>query len=119
MQTLLKLEYIALFLLGVVMFGQSEYEWWWFLVLFFVPDVSMVGYLANPKIGAMFYNFAHHFGTAVIVFILGKYLSINELTLAGGILLAHSAFDRILGFGLKYSDDFKNTHLGKIGKESN
>ena len=42
MKTLLKLEYIALFVLGIVMFGQSEYEWWWFLVLFFVPDDFMV-----------------------------------------------------------------------------
>ncbi|GIJ97416.1 hypothetical protein CAPN001_19850 [Capnocytophaga stomatis] len=117
MKILLKLEYIALFVLGIVMFGQLEYEWWWFLVLFFVPDVSILGYLVNSKIGAICYNFAHHLGVAVVVFILGNYLNMNELSLAGSVLFAHSAFDRMLGFGLKYSDDFKNTHLGKIGKK--
>lgn len=25
--------------------------------------------------------------------------------------------DRIFGYGLKYSDDFKHTHLGMIGKK--
>jgi hypothetical protein len=31
-------------------------------------------------------------------------------------LLGHSSFDRVLGYGLKYDDDFKHTHLGWIGK---
>jgi hypothetical protein len=26
-----------------------------------------------------------------------------------------SAFDRLLGYGLKYSSDFRDTHLGRIG----
>ncbi|MGT2895857.1 DUF4260 family protein [Streptococcus entericus] len=34
----------------------------------------------------------------------------------GSVLSSHVAFDRTLGFGLKYSDDFNNTHLGRIGK---
>ena len=116
MKYILKLEYIALFVLGVAMFEQTNYSWWWFAGLFFVPDLSMVGYLINTKIGAICYNFAHHLGVAILVFLLGKNLNIIELEIAGSILLAHSAFDRMLGYGLKYSDSFKNTHLGKIGK---
>lgn len=116
MKFVLTLEYIGLLVLGILMFGQSGYDWWWFLVLFFAPDLSMIGYLINTKIGAACYNFAHHLGVAIAVFLLGKYMNINELVLSGGILFAHSAFDRILGYGLKYSDDFKNTHLGRIGK---
>ena len=116
MKYILKLEYIALFVLGIAMFGQTNYSWWWFAGLFFAPDLSMVGYLINTKIGAICYNFAHHLGVAILVFMLGNYLNIIELEIAGSILLAHSAFDRMLGYGLKYSDSFKNTHLGKIGK---
>lgn len=116
MKYILKLEYTALLMLGIMMFEQTNYSWWWFVGLFFAPDLSMVGYLINTKIGAICYNFAHHFGVAILVFILGNYLNIIELQMVGSILLAHSAFDRILGYGLKYSDSFKNTHLGKIGK---
>ncbi|MFN3665935.1 MAG: DUF4260 family protein, partial [Sediminibacterium sp.] len=32
------------------------------------------------------------------------------------VLLAHSTFDRVAGYGLKYFDSFDHTHLGWIGK---
>lgn len=35
--------------------------------------------------------------------------------LAGTVLLGHSAFDRLLGYGLKYGTGFGNTHLGRVG----
>jgi hypothetical protein len=31
-------------------------------------------------------------------------------------MLGHSSADRILGYGLKYSDSFHHTHLGWIGR---
>jgi hypothetical protein len=31
------------------------------------------------------------------------------------ILVAHAAFDRSLGYGLKYAAGFRHTHLGPIG----
>nr|WP_317038961.1 DUF4260 family protein [Urechidicola croceus] len=34
----------------------------------------------------------------------------------GIILFGHASFDRMLGYRLKNSDSFNNTHLGKIGK---
>jgi len=33
------------------------------------------------------------------------------------VLYGHSSFDRLCGYGLKYVDDFKHTHLGWIGKK--
>ena len=30
---------------------------------------------------------------------------------------AHIGFDRLIGYGLKYSTGFKETHLGRIGKK--
>ena len=40
------------------------------------------------------------------------------LFLLGIFLFAHSAFDRIFGYGLKYADAFQHTHLGWIGKRT-
>jgi len=51
-----------------------------------------------------------------IVILIGWYLH-NDLIIKIGLLfMAHSCFDRALGYGLKYSDSFDHTHLGWIGK---
>lgn len=117
MKILLRLEYVGLLALGIFAFAQTGWSWWWLVGLFFVPDFSMLGYLINPKIGAFFYNLFHHFGIAVLIFLFGKYFEIPAVEITGIILFSHSAFDRMMGYGLKYSDSFQNTHLGRIGKD--
>jgi Domain of unknown function (DUF4260) len=114
MKTLLKLEELAEFLFGIFFFSLLNYAWWWFPVLLFMPDISMVGYFVNLKAGAWLYNLVHHKGIAILCILCGYVLAINELSLAGSILLSHTAMDRFLGYGLKHETGFKNTHLGKI-----
>ncbi len=114
MKNILKLEETAMLVLSIVLFNQLHFAWWWYLVLFFAPDISMIGYLVNTKIGAYCYNFFHHKAVGIIIGILGFYLHQEFYVLAGIIIFGHSAFDRIFGFGLKYTDSFKNTHLGKL-----
>lgn len=117
MNNLLKLEELGQFLLSILLFSQLDYAWWIFPACILLPDLSMVGYLLNSKIGAWLYNFFHHKFVAIAIFILGLELSSSLITLAGAILFGHSAMDRIFGYGLKFDDNFKNTHLGWIGKE--
>ena len=117
MKNILKSEEIGMFLFSIFVFSKMEFAWWWFPALILAPDISMIGYLINPKAGALCYNIAHHKGVALIIFALGFYLSNSHLQLAGIILFAHSSMDRILGYGLKYNDNFHNTHLGIIGKQ--
>lgn len=116
MNTILKLEELSMLLLGVWAFSLLDFSWWWFAGLFFVPDIGMLGYIVNPKLGAITYNIFHHKGIAIILGILGFYLGNDILQLAGIILFAHSSFDRALGYGLKLEKGFKFTHLGEIGK---
>lgn len=104
-----------MFLFSLVLFETLNYSWWWFAGLFFVPDIGMLGYLLNPKVGAVTYNFFHHKGLALTLYVLGLWFMVSSLQMAGIILFAHSSFDRILGYGLKYEKGFKFTHLGKIG----
>ncbi len=115
MKILLKLEYVFLFLIGILAFVETGISWWWFAAMFFLPDLSMLGYMAGSKAGAFLYNLFHHFAVGILCFIVGKYLNNDDLTVAGIILFSHSAFDRILGYGLKYPNSFHNTHLGTIG----
>lgn len=116
MKTLLKLEELLMALLGLYLFLALDVGWWWFLVLFFAPDLSMLGYLLGPKAGAWTYNLVHHKAIAVIVFMLGLVGQAQWLQAAGLILFSHSSLDRVLGYGLKYSDAFQHTHLGMIGR---
>ena len=102
--------------LSLLLFQYQGFSWVWFAVLFLSPDLGMLGYLANSKVGAITYNFTHHKGLAVLIYLSGIYFSIPQLEFAGILLFAHSSFDRILGYGLKYSDSFHHTHLGMIGK---
>ena len=62
------------------------------------------------------YNLFHHKGIALALLAMGMYQQIPYLELAGIILFAHAAMDRLFGYGLKYPDSFQNTHLGKVGK---
>lgn len=118
MNNFLKLEELGQFLLSIVLFSQLEYAWWVFLVCILLPDVSMIGYLVNSKIGAYLYNFFHHKLVAITILILGFWMGSSLTTLIGVILFGHSAMDRIFGYGLKFNDNFKNTHLGWIGKDN-
>ena len=116
MKTIIQLEELGLFILGIYLFSLLNFEWWWFLVLILAPDLAMLGYLFGNKSGAFFYNVFHHRGIAILVYILGCYLKIELLQLIGIILFSHSSMDRIFGYGLKYESGFKYTHLGEIGK---
>lgn len=93
-----------------------HYRGWVFWALFLAPDISMLGYLAGTRTGAFIYNLFHHKGLALLVYIAGLWMASEPLQLAGLVLFGHSSFDRIQGYGLKYSDAFSNTHLGRIGK---
>jgi Domain of unknown function (DUF4260) len=116
MKNLLKLEELLMFGLALFLFSGLDYSWAWYALLFFAPDLSMLGYLANPRLGAWTYNLVHHKGLAVALYALGSLLSVPWLMFAGTLLFGHSSFDRVLGYGLKHEDAFQNTHLGRIGR---
>ena len=115
MTKLLKLEELAQFLLSIVLFSQLSFSWWMFPACLLLPDFSMLGYVINNKIGAWSYNLFHHKLLGIIFYVIGVFIQNETIMLIGIILFGHSAMDRVFGYGLKYKDDFKHTHLGKIG----
>jgi hypothetical protein len=91
-------------------------SWWLFAALFLVPDVSMLGYLANPRIGAVCYNAVHTGAGPALLALAGVLTGGSVLFSLAVIWLAHLGFDRMLGYGLKYATGFGDTHLGRIGR---
>ena len=116
MKQVIQLEELGMFLLSIFLFNQLSFAWWWFPALILLPDISMVGYAAGNKIGAILYNFFHHKAVAIAVYMLGFYLHNELIQLIGIILFGHSSMDRFFGYGLKTFAGFKSTHLGEIGK---
>ena len=112
----LRVEGAAAFAAGLGGFLFLGLPWWAFALLLIVPDVSMVGYLRGPRVGAILYNVAHNLATGVGVAGIGLAIGSVPLAAAGAILVAHSGMDRIAGYGLKFPDSFQNTHLGRIGR---
>jgi len=116
MKAILRWEESGMLILGIFMFSTLDMNWWVFLILFFVPDLSMVGYIWGTKFGAWMYNAVHHRGIAVMIYLAGIFIKNEMLQFSGILLFSHSSFDRILGYGLKYERGFRFTHLGVIGK---
>ncbi|MEY9885975.1 DUF4260 domain-containing protein [Bradyrhizobium sp. USDA 329] len=114
---LLRLEGLTLFAGMVTLYWAWDGSWLVFAVLFFAPDLSFLGYLADAKFGAMIYNAAHSYMAPVALLTLGFGLA-SPLTLSIALIwLAHIGIDRALGYGLKYSAGFSFTHLGQIGRQ--
>ncbi len=115
LKSLLGLEELALFIGSVILFGlATTYSWWVFALLFFLPDISFTAYLINTKIGSWVYNILHHKGIMIGLILAGYFAEMGWLLAVGIVFLGHAAFDRVFGYGLKFPDDFKHTHLGRI-----
>lgn len=114
MKTLLKLEELALFAGCIYLFSRLNFAWWWFPALLLLPDLSMLGYLINPAVGAVCYNVVHHKALGIVIGLVGLATGNQTLMLVGVILVAHSSMDRVAGYGLKYFDSFKHTSLESL-----
>jgi hypothetical protein len=64
--------------------------------------------------GARLYNIFHSYAVSGIVLFVGVMSDIDILIQVGVIWTAHIAFDRLIGYGLKYATGFKDTHLHKV-----
>ena len=111
---LLHIEGLTVFIASIVIFSQIDGSWLWFVILLLAPDLSAVGYLANPRIGSWTYNFAHTYLTPIVIIALGYFSEQHTVLSIGIIWLAHIGIDRAVGYGLKYPTEFKETHLNRV-----
>jgi hypothetical protein len=118
MKYLLKVEELFLFGLSIYLFTKLDFAWWWYPVFLFAPDLSMLGYVISSQVGAWTYDFIHLKALGITVYVLGIIVANPALQFAGLILFGHSSMDRVMGYGLKYTDSFQHTHLGMIGKST-
>ncbi|MBI5636338.1 MAG: DUF4260 domain-containing protein [Nitrospinae bacterium] len=111
-----RIESLFIFVLACAVYFHYGFSWILFFFLILAPDIFFAGYLINPKIGARVYNIGHIYAAPVILLSLHYSAGMPQALPISIIWIAHIAFDRVLGFGLKYESGFKDTHLGKINR---
>ncbi len=112
----LRLEAFVVGLVGAVLYARLGGDWIWFVPAFLLVDVSAVGYLRGPRLGALTYDAAHNWAVGFAILGVGLAADLPLVALAGSVLIAHVGLDRTLGYGLKLGSGFKDTHLGRIGR---
>ena len=114
-QVFLRLEGLAAVALSAVFYARTGASWWLFAALWLTPDLSMLGYLGGPKLGARIYNAIHSYVTPATLAVTALLLKSPALLPYALIWMNHIGADRLLGYGLKYPEGFKFTHLGRLG----
>ena len=112
----LRAEGFSVLALSLLLYRVSGSSWWTFFALFLTPDIVMLFYLINPRVGGVAYNVVHSYllplGLAALAVFLGQSGMLAYLY----IWTAYIGLDRFLGYGLKYPAAFGKTHLGDLGR---
>ena len=108
------LESIVIFIGALLIYLFLNDNWIIFLVLLLGPDLFMVGYLKNSRIGNIIYNIGDLFAWSIILIVIALFIDLNLLILFDLIWIAHISMDRAMEYGLKYPSDFNDTHMQKI-----
>ncbi|HEX2345045.1 MAG TPA: DUF4260 domain-containing protein [Gaiellaceae bacterium] len=111
---LLHLEGLAVLTGAIVLYFDASYGWLLLLVLFLAPDLSMMGYLGGPRIGALTYDVVHTYTLPIALGVAGILGESSLATQIALIWVAHIGLDRLLGYGLKYPTAFRDTHLQRV-----
>jgi hypothetical protein len=113
---LLRAEGAALAVAAALAYARLDLSWVVFAAAFLAPDLAFAGYAFGSRAGAAVYNVAHSTLAPLVLGLLALIFANPVGQAAALIWLAHVGFDRALGYGLKYSSGFGDTHLGRIGR---
>jgi Domain of unknown function (DUF4260) len=111
----LQLEALAVLAAAVLGYRALGASWLLFALALLVPDVSIAGYMAGPRIGAGVYNAVHSYLAPAVVACLAFITNSPAAWAICLIWTAHIGMDRALGLGLKFASGFRDTHLGTVG----
>lgn len=108
---ILRLEGLALLIAGTLAYRALGGGWFAFFGLLLVPDLSLLGYLAGPRVGAVVYNLGHTLLAPALLAIASLATGWTPGLSLALIWVAHIGMDRASGYGLKYTSGFHDTHL--------
>jgi hypothetical protein len=110
---LLRMEGLVALAISISFYAQSGASWWLFLALLFVPDLAFIGMAISETFGTLFYNLVHSYTLPLLLAMAALALGATHLLPIALIWTAHIGMDRVVGYGLKYSLQPKDTHLNR------
>lgn len=113
----LRLEGLIFLLVAIAEYSTFPYSWIWFFIFILFPDVFMFGYLYGSRIGAFVYNVGHTYTLPFLIVFVCWIMKYPFGYVIAMVWIGHIGMDRMFGFGLKYADGFRHTHLGMIGRK--
>jgi hypothetical protein len=111
---LLRAEGLAVLISAIAVYAHLRGNAWLFVLLLFTPDVFMLGYLKNVQLGSIIYNIGHTYLVPIVVLAIALYAESFLGVQIAIIWFAHIGLDRLMGYGLKYPTNFKDTHLQRV-----
>lgn len=84
---------------------------WLLAALALAPDLSMLGYLAGPRVGSLTYNTIHTYALPLALGAAGLQAGSRLSLLVALVWIGHIGADRAIGYGLKFESGFRDTHL--------
>lgn len=82
--------------------------------LLVLPDVSMLGYLAGRRWGAVAYDVGHWYGWSAACIAAGIGGFAAPALHVGLVWATHIVLDRAIGAGFKSREGFRSNHLGVL-----
>ena len=111
-RTILRIEWLIVLVGALAAYlGPLDGPLWLLAVLALAPDLSMVGYLAGPRIGSYAYNLLHTYVLPLALGGAGLWLDAALAVQVAAIWAGHIGADRLFGYGLKHASGFTDTHL--------
>lgn len=111
---LLRVEGGVLLATSALFYWVNGGSWVLFALLILAPDVSMLGYLLGTKVGAATYNLFHTYALPASLAVFGVLAGSPLAVSVALVWFAHIGMDRLVGYGLKYTSGFKDTHLNRV-----
>jgi hypothetical protein len=110
----LRAEGLAIGGAAVALYFEQGYSWLALVLLWLAPDLGALGYLAGKRVGAVVYDLTHFEAWPVALATFGVIADVDLAVQLALIWLSHIGLDRAIGYGLKYSSAFKDTHLQRV-----
>ncbi|MCL4867888.1 MAG: DUF4260 family protein [Anaerolineae bacterium] len=111
---LLRLEGAVFLAAALLVYRSFSFSWLAFFLLLLLPDLTMIGYVWGQRAGSVLYNLGHTYILPLGLGGISLWFGFMPGVQVAIIWLAHIGLDRLVGYGLKYPTDFKETHLSRV-----
>lgn len=111
---LLRLESAAILIGAIALYADAGWSWLVFVGLLIAPDISLLALAVNDRLGAVLYDVVHNYSLPVALGVVSLLADASLGVQIATVWIAHIGMDRLIGYGLRYPSNSKETHLQRL-----